>query len=368
MAAEIVVGTAEVWQEKDKDARKTYQFNLGALLNGDTLASAVWSVTPAGAVVTENDSVSGVTAKVTVSGGAQKTWYVLLCRYTTAAGDVDELPVKLYIKEDTEAGLQMGSALFPNKFTAIASLRNDRLFGAARGTLPSFKPTDDYLWGKLLAAEADIATQLRVELQPTRFFPLEPTQAQIDALNGMPWKLDPAYDYEPAMFIGEKWGFVVFRNKPIIEYISGTINYPRQDASILDLPNDWVRIDKKYGMLNFVPASPVVSANFATTLLGGLIGANKIPFSLHFNYIAGLANASKDFPQLVDAVMKLAVLKIIQDSFLPQSGSISADGLSQSMSLDIAKYHDMVDTIINGPKGSNAGLMTAIHGIRLGVM
>jgi len=70
----------------------------------------------------------------------------------------------------------------------------------------------------------------------------------------------------------------------------------------------------------------------------------------------------------LDAVLKKAALKILEDAFLPQSGSISADGLSQSMSVDMDKYHDAIDRILNGGKGSNGGLMTAIHGVRFGVM
>lgn len=370
MANNFVVGSAELWVNKDKDARRVYNFDLSKELPpGDTLTSATWEVKPTGGVTASGNSFVDQSASVILEGGAQKQWYTATCTWESTAGLRDQFTLKVFVPEDEDVGLTMGSALFPNKFTAIASLRNDRLFGAARGIMPlAFNPSDDFLWGKLLAAEADVARQLRVELQPTRFFSLDPTQDQIDALNGMPWKLDPAYDYEPAMFIGEKWGWVVMRNKPIINILSATINYPQQDKSILDLPLDWIRIDKKYGQLNFVPSSPVVSANFATTLLGGLIGANRLPFALHFNYVAGLSNAARDYPDLIDAVMKTAMLKVLQDAFLPQSGSINADGLSQSISRDMDKYHDMIDTIINGPKGSNGGLMTSIHGIRTGVI
>jgi hypothetical protein len=58
----------------------------------------------------------------------------------------------------------------------------------------------------------------------------------------------------------------------------------------------------------------------------------------------------------------------VEDAFVPQSGSISADGLSQSLSVDVSKYHDAVDAILNGPPNSNGGLMTRIHGIRMGVI
>jgi hypothetical protein len=62
------------------------------------------------------------------------------------------------------------------------------------------------------------------------------------------------------------------------------------------------------------------------------------------------------------------VLKVIEDGFLPSSGSISADGLSQSLSMDMEKYRDMISTTLFGPKGSNGGLLTAIHGIKLFTM
>jgi hypothetical protein len=368
---QVNVGEDDLWAEKDKDASRTYSFDLtGLMQEGDSVTSAAWAVSsPTGAspVTIAASSLSGNKAKVTAAGGTQRQWYGLVCTYSTALGDTNQFTMMLFVKEDSEASMVMGSALFPNKFAAVAAMKRDRLFGVARSALPGINPSTEYIWAKLLAAESEMAHTLRVELQPTRFFSMEPTQAQIDALGTMPWKVDPAYDYEPAMFVGEKWGWLVLRNKPVISVIGMSVNYPQQDKSILDIPADWIRIDKKYGQINLVPSSPVVSANFATTLLGGLIGANRIPFSLHVNYTAGLANAARDYPELVDAVIKTATLKIMEDAFLPQSGSISADGLSQSLSRDTAKYHETVDAIINGPKGSNGGLMTAIHGIRLGV-
>ena len=88
------------------------------------------------------------------------------------------------------------------------------------------------------------------------------------------------------------------------------------------------------------------------------------PDMVQLSYTAGLANAAQDYPELIDVVKKKAVLSVLADSFVPQSGSISADGLSQSMSMDLGKYSEAIDEIIHGPKGSNGGLMTKIHGIR----
>lgn len=86
---------------------------------------------------------------------------------------------------------------------------------------------------------------------------------------------------------------------------------------------------------------------------------------VHLEYVSGLVDAETKYPDLLDAVKKMAVTKIITDTFLPQSGSISADGLSESMSVDISKYNDLIDRIIDGPeKSGNGGLQAAIHGIR----
>jgi hypothetical protein len=259
------------------------------------------------------------------------------------------------------------SALFIRDF-AIDEIRADRLYAVAETLMPGVPISDDYIWSKVVAAEADVKHTLRVPLVPTTFFPVTPTQQQIDALGGMPWAEDPAYDYDPMMFQADRWGFINARNKPIISVTSLRYAYPSQNDFAFDVPAEWIRLDKKYGQVRIVPnttASIALLGNFMISLIGA---GRTIPHIMHLTYVAGLTNAARDYPELLDVIKKLAVLKIIEDGFLPQSGSISADGLSQSMSVDMGKYHDSVDMILNGPKGSNGGLMAAIHGIRLGVV
>ena len=135
----------------------------------------------------------------------------------------------------------------------------------------------------------------------------------------------------------------------------------------MDVPADWIRADKKYGHVQIVPTGTAYQ-----TLLGGLFmshlsGGKTLPFTVALDYVAGLTNLKVDYPDLIDGVMKLAVTKIVQDAFKPQSGSISVDGLSQSVSIDTAKYSEIVDEIVNGSDG-NGGLMARIHGIRSMVM
>lgn len=259
------------------------------------------------------------------------------------------------------------SALFVRDFV-ISDLRSDQLYLAAQSLLPSVAFSDDYLWSKVIAAESAISHDLRVKFCPTKFFPRTPTSDQIAALNGMPWAEDSAYDYDPEMYRSDRWGFMAIRNAPVISVEELRYAYPSDSDLNYVIPLDWIKLDKKYGQLRLVPTS-----NGSMALLNGYVlqllgSARTIPHMLNLTYVAGLENAARDYPELLDAVKKLAVLKVIEDGFIPQSGSISADGLSQSMSADMGKYHDSIDLILNGPKGSNGGLMSAIHGVRMVVM
>lgn len=356
-----------LWVQQDKDARTSYKFSLAGLLpEGDTLSQVAWTPGPG---VTVEGSFNGTEAAAWISGGTASTWYACTVSWdSTPSGAKGQFVLRIFILPDAELENEMGSALFPNKFTAVAQLRRDRLLLAAQNLLSGVTLDSDYIWSKLRSAESEASHTLRVKFQPTMFFHDTPTQEQIDALNGMPWEEDPAYDYDPDMFQGEVWGFIATRNKPIISVQSLKYAYPAPNNFIFEIPLNWLKIDKKYGQVRIVPSEVTAVGVMGSTMMQ-LIGSGRtIPHIMQLTYVAGLKNAVQDYPELVDAVKKMAVLKIIEDSFIPQSGSISADGLSQTISTDMAKYHDVVDRILNGVEGSNGGLMAAIHGIRLGVM
>lgn len=366
MAIILAAGQTTVSIEQDKDARRPYGFQLASLLPpDDSLLTVTWS-SPAEITIdnTANDTTDAI---AWFSGGVPLTWYSCVATWVTQSGTTDQFVVRIYIKEDAETAEVLGSALFPNKFAAVSQLRRDNLLLAAQNHMAGVELGGEYVWGKLLAAEAEVSRTLRVKLQPTAFFPLPPTQEQIDALNGMPWEEDPAYDYDPDMFQDEMWGFIPTRNSPIVSVSRLAYVFPAPNNISYEVPLEWLRMDKKYGQVRIVP-STVASVPVNAFLMQIMGGGRVIPHMMQLSYVAGLTNAARNYPDLVDAVKKLAVLKIIEDSYVPQSGSISADGLSQSNSIDTSKYQDSIDRILNGPKGSNGGLMAAIHGIRLGVM
>lgn len=330
---------------------------------GDVIEQSLW--TNDDGIITSDAQIAGSITSIWVTGGSPGQWYTLENRVVTRDGRIDTRVCMVYVKTATSSG----SALFPSRLVALAKIRRDRLVMLANSLMPSLSLTDDYIWEKLLAAESETAHELRVPLAPTAFFPAEPTTEEVAALAGKPWGVDPGYDYSPEAFgYSDKWGMIKLRNKPLHSVSRVRFAYPGGRGSSYDLPLDWLRMDKKYGTIQFVPSSTAFLAPLNAFVMQAIGNGRTIPLAIQISYVAGLESVSQNFPELIDVVQKKAVIKIIDDAYLPQSASISADGLSQSMSVDTDKYHAAVDQIMNGGKGSNGGLMTAIHGVRIGAL
>jgi hypothetical protein len=316
---------------------------------------------PAAAGADWSSGVVAVDVPSAVSSGLQPGNLILLLAS-------DAFGVRRFSMQVESVTEPVASQLFVRD-VVVDEIRNDRLTAAASLLDPDIVLTDGYLWSKVLAAEAEIARELRVPLVPTQYFPIEPTPAELAALPpGMPWAIDPGYDYDPGFFQGEKWGFLVTRFKPVHRVTRVRFVYPDQVQGMFDLPLDWIRMDAKYGHIRFVPATSTFAAPLSAFLMQALGGGRTIPLMIQLTYVAGLENVARDFPDLLDAIKKKAVLKVVQDRYLPQSGSISADGLSQSVSVQMDGYQDVIDHVLYGDKGTNGGLMAAIHGVRFGAM
>lgn len=335
-----------------------------AKVPGDKIVSSTWSPV-AGldlSAMAHNDTLTTVWIKLSTTGVAGQ-WYEFENSIVTEQGRRDSRLCLLHVLP----AIGGGSALFPVRSVAIAKLRRDRLVMLSNSIMPDLSLSNDFLWEKLQAAESAVSHVLRVPLQPTHFFPSEPSQQQIDALAGQPWAIDPPYDYSQADWYGDKWGFIVTRQKPIQRIVGIKFNYPSPAQTIVDVPADWIRFDAKYGQVQVVPTGTAYQSMLGGLFMSSLSGGRTLPFTVHVEYVAGLKDAAVAYPDLVDVVQKMAVTKIIEDAYLPQSGSISADGLSQSMSVDVSKYHEAIDRALNGADG-NGGLVARIHGIRAMVM
>ena len=133
--------------------------------------------------------------------------------------------------------------------------------------------------------------------------------------------------------------------------------YPSLTGNNFVVPTDWFRIDKKYGRINLVATSSVMTMPLNAFILSVLGGGRTVPLMLQIRYRAGLTEAETKYPDLINLIYKMAVLSILEDQFLPGSGSISADGLSQSLSFDATKYREDIDRHLGD-------LRDAIHGPR----
>ena len=245
-------------------------------------------------------------------------------------------------------------SLFPDLYAAAARLRRDRL---SADIFDGRAFHDDYLIEQINAAEADAQRALRVFFTPTEVLPETTTAAEREALDaaGTPWVEEPGYDLEGDFFSGERWGYLITRHKPIIDVHSMRFVYPQPYSGVFTIPLDWVRLDKKYGHVRLVPGTQSFAAPLSAGILQIMGAGRTIPQMIQLRYTAGLTTAAAAFPDLVDLVIRMAVLRLLQGLFLPASESISADGLSQSRSVDLDKYQAGIDVLLER-------LRQAIHG------
>lgn len=249
------------------------------------------------------------------------------------------------------------SSLF-TRTSFLAAFKADRLPPVQR--FLSGAVSDDYLWEKLQAAEADAQRELHVFFVPTVLFPNDPTQAEIDALAGSPWAVDPGYDYTEDMIQPGGWTFVPLRQRPVISIESLNFTHPSM-GTFFTIPSQWIKVDKKYGHIRFLPTNNAFIPSLGGLMVGAL-GMNSAPQFLEVRYTAGLKDAATDYPDLLDVIQRMVLHRLMSDAVVSASESISADGLSQSKSApDLEKMQDSIDN-------QTETLRQRIHGVPLMVL
>ena len=253
----------------------------------------------------------------------------------------------------------------PLEFTNsdIRTFQQDRLMRIAGNLYPGVDLSEGYIKGQLNVAARDLERQLRVWLTPREVVPEGTPQADIDALKaaGNEVEIEPGYDYSPMMFQGDSWGFIETRHRPIINVTSMTFNFPTPKETIWNIPLDWLRLDKKYGQINIVPLNSAMFLPLNAYLLSVIGGGRNLPLMLRIRYRAGMQDIEDKEPDIWDLIFKMAILSVIDDQYLPMSGSISADGLSESSSWDPHKYRDLISRRVETIRQS-------LHGVRFMVV
>jgi len=245
-----------------------------------------------------------------------------------------------------------------DRITFLASFKADRLASVQRYL--SGPVSDDYLWAKLRAAEADAQRELHAYLVPTALFPDDPTQAEIDALAGAPWAVDPGYDYTEDMIQPGGWTFLPLRQRPVISLESLKFTHPSM-GTFFTIPPQWIKLDKKYGHVRYLPTNNAFIPSLGGLMVGAL-GMNSAPQFIEVRYTAGLKDAANDYPDLIDLIQRMVLSRVLGDAMVAASESISADGLSQSKSApDLDKMQDGIDKAMDT-------LRQRIHGVPLMVL
>jgi len=350
-------GDIGLMAEQGAGATMDYGLDWSAFLEstaGDTIATSVW--TPNHPLLTAaGDAVNGAVTSVFLSGGQPGQWYSIDNTITTAGGRCETRTCFLFVRDSSTA---TKSVFFPDRMAALASMRRDYLPALMSG-YGKLSFTDQFLWARLMAAEAHIAHTLRIPLQPTRFFPRTPTDTEIAELNDAPWAIDPGYELDPhdVQFGGTR--SLRLRQIPIIDVVRVEMVYPGQALPVFTMPNEWLRLDKKYGHMQIVPIGSqfgygIPSAGMSIAIMSG--GA-VVPQIFHVHYWAGLENVGQTYPDLLDVALRLTAIGTLKARAMPQSGSISADGLSQSYSApDFSALQDQIDSELSDIRASIVGV------------
>lgn len=362
MASEVIMVAGAAIIDKDPAQIATYEADFSAdIAPGDCIADAVWSADSGVSIVMSSYDVT--TATVRLAGGDPGTYSTVRVIAATQAGDALVMKFQLNIASSADTFGAGIVSCFPSLKAAVASIRRDRLATALENYAPGEKITDDYVLEKLVATEADLQQRVRCYFTPRTVLPMNTDPSIIAAAKeaGQTVLLEPGYDYDPDLFQGNTWGLIELRQKPVASIQSITFNYPAPTDTLFTIPAEWIRFEPRYGRINMVPVQTALSLPLNAFILSALGGGRTVPLMLQIAYTAGIANAAVEYPNLLDIIKKATVLSIIEDRFVPASGSISQDGLSQSISMDAKNYQEIVDKRLEA-------LRQYIHGPRLMVM
>lgn len=231
-----------------------------------------------------------------------------------------------------------GHSAFFNSPQAAAKAMRDGPLALSALTYPGIATLPDtFLWGKVLAAESEIERRLTIPLEPVEIYTDPPSQAEIDALAGKPYLVEPGYDLAPDFFGAQKWGALILRIRPLIEILSMKIVYPGYPTSIFEVPLAWIRADEDYGHIHVYPTMQLTGLPISLYTVRVMGGGVTVPNMIRIRYRAGLRQTHLSYPDIYDLALRFATARILADMMLPQSESISADGLSQSRSMDVSK-------------------------------
>jgi hypothetical protein len=360
MATSFQTDGAGLWAEQDAGAALDYSLDWGDSLDGgDIIVDSAWEA-DAGLVI-DRRSFTDATTTAWASGGLAGRSYAVRNRITTGTGRVDLRSFRIFVRSNG-VGLDAVHSVFPDLPTAIAELRRDRLMGPASAWMAGVELSDEYLLEKLQIAEREVERQLRMFLTPVTIIPETADDAERQALDeaGVRWEEEPGYDHEARLMGGDNWGAVELRHTPVIDVQEVRFAYPDPRSTLFQVPAEWLRLDKKYGRLQLVPTMSTGTIGLSGIILSALNGGRMVPLAIQVRYRAGLRDVRRKHPDLLNVIKRLTVLDVLDDQFMTGQGSISADGLSQSVAWDSGAHREIAAAKIDALRRSLQGIMLAV--------
>ncbi len=358
-----------LWAEQPTNAAADYwlEWDFGP---ADAIAASEWAVSPNGPdddppVVSRAERQPARTGAV-LAGGAPGRWYAITNRVETQAGRRDSQTFMLLVGGTMPRGADgSGSGLFPFAPAAVAEVRRHRLTKVLQTHLSGLRIGDDDIWNKLVSAEAEAERLLRVWVRPREILPSHPSfddNAAALRAAGERVEREPGYDFNPEIFQGARWGLLELRQRPVVAIRWARFAFPSPEHTVLEIPAAWLRPEGRTNRVNIVPT---IGAGFTLPIsqfvMQALGAGRTMPFGLQVAYRAGLADWRARVPDLAQVVMRLATVALVEDTLPPQSASTSADGLSQSISLDASKLRE-------GAEAKLESMRDALQGVRVVVV
>lgn len=228
-----------------------------------------------------------------------------------------------------------------------ADIKDDELYGLLlRAQGEDHDYSDLKIEDRISAAEAFYETNLQIFFGKHQIIGgAHERGIAVDPDAEVPQIEEPGYDYDQALFSGERWGNFLLRYRPVIPDPSSdsgitrvVFSFPSAKSVLYEVPQPWIKPDFKYAQINLIPATGAIYASFNLFILsvisGGAYGLPKIVF---IDYFAGYdpARLRRDHSDLLLGIKMRTVLfmgGILGDIRTQQlqSSSISLDGLSHS--------------------------------------
>lgn len=232
----------------------------------------------------------------------------------------------------------------------VESVKSDDLYGVVLGAQgESGEYPDLAIFRRIRAAEDFIERDCGIRFQRTRVFSdvwgrqngVFPANSSME----LPVNYDPlvdldepAYNYPETFFSQGRWGYFTTNYRPIIGVTKVAFGFPGLQP-LFQVPTNWIRLDRKGGIINIVPAgAAVLSGAFSAFVLGLASGSAAVPQSIYVDHEIGFIDGELEahHQDLLDAVRLRTVLSIggvITTIAAPggrSGGSLSVDGLSES--------------------------------------